>query len=265
LTETQQRTRQQLEKLVTGNHLNKSVVFALVSLLLAGCTVGGVEIEQEQASGLAGELLDGHTFGQTFTLQYDGLYRVDLYTATYARENLHPVIFRIQPSPSVPLPRSGEGSTDDLVRLELPAAQISNSGPTVITFPPLADTAGRTLYFSVESPGSVPGDAITVYRDEEDVYSGGQMYVDGQPTSGDIAFIAYTQETFTLADVWNDFYSRASQDKPFFTFYCSLLTLLLVALVVALAWPSRKPTDDQVRKASDDSPASSEPAVEVDR
>ena len=57
--------------------LNKPVFFALVSLLLAGCTVGGVEIEQEQASGLAGELLDGHTFGQTFTLQYDGLYRVD--------------------------------------------------------------------------------------------------------------------------------------------------------------------------------------------
>ena len=62
--------------------LNKLVFLALVSLSLAGCTVGGVDVEQEQASGLAGELLDGHTFGQTFTLQYDGLYRVDLYTAT---------------------------------------------------------------------------------------------------------------------------------------------------------------------------------------
>jgi hypothetical protein len=69
-------------------------------MLLSACTVGGVDVEQEQASGLAGELLDGHTLGQTFTLQYDGLYRVDLYTATYARENTHPVIFRILPSPS---------------------------------------------------------------------------------------------------------------------------------------------------------------------
>lgn len=28
----------------------------------------------------------------------------------------------------------------------------------------LAGTAGRTLVFSIESPGSVPGNAITVYR-----------------------------------------------------------------------------------------------------
>jgi hypothetical protein len=116
-----------------------------------------MDVEQEQASGLAGELLDGHSFGQTFALQYDGLYRIDLYTATYARENTHPVIFRVRAAPN---------AEEDLVRLELPAAEISNSGPTVITFPPLAGTAGKPLYLSVESPGSVPGDAITVYRHE---------------------------------------------------------------------------------------------------
>jgi hypothetical protein len=217
--------------------MKRIVVLALALSLLAGCTVGGVDVEQEQASGLAGELLDGHTFGQTFTPQYDGLYRIDLYTATYARENTHPVIFRILPSPS-----QGEGQGGGLLRLELPAAEISNSGPTVITFPPLAGTAGQTLTFSIESPGSMPGDAITVYRQEQDVYPGGQMFVDGQPIGGDIAFIAYTQETFTPADIWNDFYSRASQDKPFFRFYCSLLALLLLALVATLVWPRRRRT-----------------------
>jgi len=222
----------------------------LSALLLAGCTVGGVDVEQEQASGLAGELLDGHSFGQTFTLQYDGLYRVDLYTATYARENTHPVIFRIQPSPPTPLPKWGEGSSEGVVWLELPAAEISNSGPTVITFPPLDDTAGRTLYFSVESPGSAPGDAVTVYYQEDDVYADGQMFTDGQPSGGDIAFIAYTQETFTLADVWNDFYSRASQDKPFFTFYLSLLSLLVLALVATLVWPRRLDADRPVAQAN---------------
>lgn len=212
--------------------LNRWGVLLMVLCLSAGCTVGGVDVEQEQASGLAGELLDGQSFGQTFTLQYDGLYRIDLYTATYARENTHPVIFRVR---AFPPPNEGEG---DWVRLELPAAQISNSGPTVITFPPLAGVAGQTLYFSIESPGSVPGDAITVYRHDKDVYTGGQMVVDGQPVSGDLAFIAYTQETFSPADIWNDFYSRASQDKPFFTFYGALLALLLLALIVTLVWPS---------------------------
>ena len=229
--------------------MDRVVPLASVLLLLIGCTVSGMDVEQEQASGLADELLDGHTFGQTFIPQYDGLYRVDLYTATYARENTRPVIFRIRSSPV-----GGVGVGADLVRLELPAAQISNSGPTIITFPQLAETAGRPLYLSVESPGSIPGDAIAIYRHEEDVYPGGQMFVDGQPAGGDIAFIAYTQETFTLADVWNDFYSRASQDKPFFTFYCSLLALLLVALVVTLVWGKGKDADQrrfsQIRKIS---------------
>ena len=216
--------------------MKRSAILTLILLLLAGCTVGGIDVEQEQASGLAGELLGGHSFGQTFALQYDGLYRIDLYTATYARENSHPVLFRVRATPD-----AGE----DLVRLELPAAEISNSGPTVITFPPLAGTAGKTLYFSVESPGSVPGDAITVYRQEEDVYPDGQMYQDGQPVGGDLAFIVYTQEAFSLADIWNDFYSRASQDRPFFSFYCALLALLLVALGITLAWRPRKRTAEE--------------------
>ena len=208
------------------------IALILVVFLLAGCTFQAVEIQQEQASGLAGELLDGHSFGQTFTPEHDGLSRIDLYTATYARENTQPVIFRISSAPG----EQGEA----LLRLELPAAQISNSGPTVITFSPLPDTAGKRLYFSIESPGSSAGDAITVYREEGDVYPEGQMYVDGEATNGDLAFIAYTQESFTLGDVWDDFYSRASQDRPFFIFYYSILALLLILLVIGLIWSARK-------------------------
>ncbi len=208
------------------------IALILVVFLLAGCNFQAVEIQQEQASGLAGELLDGHLFGQTFTPEHDGLSRIDLYTATYARENTQPVIFRISSAPG----EQGEA----LLRLELPAAQISNSGPTVITFPPLPDTAGKRLYFSIESPGSRAGDAITVYREEGDIYPDGRMYVDGEATEGDLAFIAYTEESFTLGDVWDDFYSRASQDRPFFIFYCSILALLLILLVIGLAWSARK-------------------------
>jgi hypothetical protein len=218
--------------------MKRIILLLSTLLLLAGCAVGGVDVEQEQASGLAGELLDGHTFGQTFTVQSDGLHRIDLYTATYARENTHTVVLRV---------KAALDAAEDLVRLELPAAQISNSGPTVITFAPLAETAGQTLYFSVESPGSVPGDAITIYHHADNVYPDGQMFVDGQPAGGDIAFVAYTQEIFTLGDIWDDFYSRASQDRAFFVFYCSLLALLLVALALTLAWPRRKrpEADDQ--------------------
>ena len=223
-------------------YLIRAILFGLLVMLLAGCAFEAVDIQQEKGSSLAGELLDGHSFGQTFTPQHDGLSRVDLYTATYARENSQPVIFQISSAPSDDV---AAGVPQELVRVELGAAQISNSGPTVITFPPLPSTAGQTLYLSIESPGSVPGDAVTVYMEEEDVYPGGQFYMDGEASQGDIAFIAYTQESFTLADVWDDFYSRASQDRPFFIFYCSLLSILLLLLIVGLAWSVRRRGEDE--------------------
>jgi hypothetical protein len=235
----------------------KKTLLALVLVLFCGCTVSGVDIEQENAASLAGELLDGHTFGQTFKPTYNGLYRVDLYTATYARTNTHPVIFRVRVSPS---PGTNQTELPDLVRVEIPASQISNSGPTIITFPRLPDTAGLSLYFSIESPGSVPGDAITVYRNEQDVYPGGQMLVDGQPTAGDLAFIAYTEETFTIGDIWNDFYSRAGQDKSFFIFYCVLILLILLALIGVLIWFACKPTKEKLNR-SDEPPTGSSDSI----
>ena len=74
---------------MTGIHIQKAHRYlfeafslGLLVLLLAGCSFEAVDIQQEQASSLADELLDGGSFGQTFTPQHDGLSRVDLYTAT---------------------------------------------------------------------------------------------------------------------------------------------------------------------------------------
>ena len=103
-------------------------------------------IQQEKGSSLAGGLLDGNSFGQTFTpsmMVEPG--SLSLFIQPPTRKNTQPVIFRIN------LPPSGDnagGESQDLTRVELAADQISNSGPTVITFPPLPGTAGKTLYFS---------------------------------------------------------------------------------------------------------------------
>ena len=151
------------------------------------------------------------------------------------------------------------------MRLELPAATISNSGPTVITFPPLAGTAGKMLYFSVESPGSVAGDAISIYRQEQDAYPNGQMFVDGGASGGDVAFIAYTQEDRSRCLIFgHDFYARASQDKPFFTFYGSLLAVLLLTLVVTLASPASRQVADTHPAAQDEAAMTGSPAGSAD-
>lgn len=200
----------------------------LLGGLTSGCTVTHVDIEQEQANGLAGELVDGTSFGQTFSVPFDGLYRIDLYTATYARPNTKPVLFVIT---------KGMNDTQALAQVVLQPDQISNSGPTVITFNPISNVAKQPLYFSVSSPGSLPGDAITVYRNDKDVYTGGHMVVDGQTVIGDIAFIAYTQGQFSASTLWKDISIRMEQDTAFFTWYLILIATILFAIVGISLWP----------------------------
>jgi hypothetical protein len=81
------------------------------------------------------------------------------------------------------------------------------------------------------------------------------MFIDGKPTDGDIAFIAYTRETFSASEIWTDFYSRAIQDKPFFTFYCLLVGLILLVLIAVLVWrpkPPIPPPGGEVNPSQDD-------------
>jgi hypothetical protein len=62
--------------------------------------------------------------------------------------------------------------------------QIQYNFPIVISIPALALESGQYVYLELESTGS----PVWVYGREEDNYANGQLYVDGQPQNGDLAF-----------------------------------------------------------------------------
>lgn len=196
------------------------IVLLLALVSLSGCSLDRIAAQQEDATGLWDELLRGESFGQTFVSAHDNLYRVDLSTATYARVNSAPVIFHLQRSP---------GATTDILTLTLPGAAIQNERPTSFTFPPLSDSRGQSYYFYISSPDATAGDAITVYAHAGDLYPGGTAYRNGQAAPGDLAFTAFSRETFTAAGILRDFGERIVQDPFFFAGY----GLLLVAVGLA--------------------------------
>lgn len=200
----------------------------LLSLETAGCSITyqTVAVEQEQATGLAPELFDQQEYGQTFVVQQDGLSRIDLYMATYARTNTHPVLFQLYRG----VPQSNS-QAERLVELTIPPEAVSNSGPTTINFQPLPGTAGEILYFSVQSPGSVPGNAFTVYQSDKDMYPGGDRLVDRAAQPGDLAFIAYTQRGVDIQGVLADFQKRAQKSQGFFVPYCGLVLFVFLFTV----------------------------------
>jgi len=201
------------------------LIISLVLVGLSGCTLNNIAARQGEATGLWSELVGGETFGQSFVCTRDNLYRIDLGTATYARVNSAPVIFRLQ--------SSAETSTD-IVSITLPGPDIQNERPTSFVFPPLPDSRGKTFYFYIESPEAVPGDAITVYANAHDQYPDGMAYRNGQVVAGDLAFTAYSRETFTFSGLVHDFLSRAAQDALFFVCYGILILGACAAIVGSL-------------------------------
>ena len=200
-------------------------VISLILASLSGCTLNSVAARQSEATGLWDELVGGETFGQSFVCTRDNLYRIDLGTATYARVNSAPVVFRLQSSAEV---------STDIVSITLPGPEIQNECPTSFVFPPLRDSRGKTFYFYVESPEAAPGDAITVYANAHDQYPDGAAYRNGQVVAGDLAFTAYSRETFTFSGLVHDFLSRAAQDALFFAFYGILIFGACAAIVGSL-------------------------------
>ena len=196
-------------------------LFALASL--SGCALDSVAARQGEMTGLWEELTGPMTFGQSFVSTSGNLYRIDLSTATYARTNSAPVIFHLRSSPTA-------GS--DIYSTAVPGPEIQNDRPTSFLFPPLPDSRGRSYYFFIESPGSEAGNAITVYANENEQYAGGTAYRTGEAVPGDLAFTAYSRETFSFARVWGDFLAQAGSDLPF----CLCYGLLILGACTGLAW-----------------------------
>ena len=201
------------------------LVVILTLFSFPGCTLDSIAAQQERATGLWDELVGGETFGQSFVSARDNLYRIDLSTATYARTNSAPVILHLQSNPE---------ATTDIISVTLPGPEIQNERPTSILFPPLPNSQGRSLFFYIESPEGMPGEAITVYANGHDQYTDGGAYRNGQAVAGDLVFTAYSRETFAFTIVLRDFFSRAGQDVPFFVCYAILISVIAAGLLACL-------------------------------
>ena len=158
-----------------------SIVLLLSAILLGGCAEVADAV-QSRYSDPVGEIHGARTVGQTFVAHDNDLSRVDVLLATYMRKNTHPVTFRLKESPN---------AADDIATITISAARVKDNAFHQFKFAPIPDSKDKSYFFTVESPESVPGNAITIWHDPGDVYDEGAMYVNGQATGGDLAFRTY--------------------------------------------------------------------------
>lgn len=151
----------------------------------------------------AGELVAGRRVGQTFQVSQEGLYRIDVLLATYARRNSGPVLFQVSYGPGEPA----------LVTIPFDAAEVKDNTFRPFIFEPLSRPNDGVFYFSFQAPQAQPGNAITIWQTSFDSYPDGQVYVNDEPEEGDLAFVAYCRSR--PFDGWRVFVERARDGYPY--------------------------------------------------
>jgi hypothetical protein len=97
-----------------------------------------------------GEITGRRRIGQSFIARRPNLHRIDIMMGTYGRRNTRDIIFHLQAFPNAP---------EDLATVIINASLLDDNAYVQFRFPPQPDAG--PLYFFLESPDSVPGDAVT--------------------------------------------------------------------------------------------------------
>jgi len=137
-------------------------------------------LPKEFAGPPVGEIYGETKVGQSFYSYGSGLSGIKVLMANYHnRENTHNVIFHLMENPK---------STKDFRRVVVNASEILDNEYHNFEFNPIPDSKGKTYYFYIESPDSVPGNAITVLYAPDDIYGGGTRFMNSKPVKGDLFF-----------------------------------------------------------------------------
>jgi len=101
-----------------------------------------------------GELTGRKRIGQHFVARQNGLCRVDVLIGAYQRRNTRDIIFHLKESPT---------AESDLATVRLNASLLTDQGYACFWFTPQRESGGKSYYIDLESPESVPGDAVTLW------------------------------------------------------------------------------------------------------
>lgn len=125
-----------------------------------------------------GQIGGGNVVGQTFRPRHDDLSAVEVMFGNVGLDNAATIVFHLKASPL------GE----DLVRMEVAAADLEPNAYYAFRFPAIAQAKGKEFYFHLEAIEAAPGNGVTVFAQSGNPYSGGSLFQNHEAREGDLAF-----------------------------------------------------------------------------
>lgn len=187
----------------------------LVLLLSAFGVRKRVDIAQTRGDSLY-RLYGDKRVGQTFIVNEDNLNIIVLDLKNSALRNKEPIYFRLEETKTA----------TNLREIQINGRNVGDPSSIRFQFDPVSDSVGRSYYFYLESPTSTEEDAIEVYHSTQNLYSEGEMILDGQSAVGELRFVSYyypESKKAMIGETINDLTSRFLNDKSFVFFYLILL------------------------------------------
>jgi hypothetical protein len=154
-----------------------------VKFLLSTDPIYDPNAYQVKCNNHAGELIAGTEVGQTFKFSQDGLYRVDVSVATFARSNEGKIMIEL---------RQDSENGQVLVNQRVDVSTLPDNEYFTFTFPQIKNSGGKTFYIGLIGIDGEPGNAITVWLNDNDVYASGTAFSNKSPIKGDLCFRTYS-------------------------------------------------------------------------
>jgi hypothetical protein len=181
---------------------NKKLILGLLLVLAAlstGCAASIVETDnvQERLDRAAPVIAGSQTVGQTFVSHYPRLSAVELLLVVYPHngalpDNSRHLTFHLRSDPQ---------DEADIVTLTVDTSSWKHNDPYRFSFPPQADSENKVYYFFLDATEE---NRTTVWHSSFDAYGEGTMYLDGQPSEGDLHFRTYYDYNLAImaCDIW---------------------------------------------------------------
>ncbi|MGN7456714.1 hypothetical protein ACTHPH_18055 [Paenibacillus pasadenensis] len=174
---------------IMGNIGYKIGVILLLSCVLyiyiANIGVVRSYVEQPKGNMPVGEIVKGMRVEQTFWSDKSNISGFSVKLGTYARINQSTITFILQ-----------EDSGKVIYKNTVKADGLSDNAYYKVRFPPVKNSKNKEYHLILETKDASPGNAITAYSSQEDIYKGGILLIDGKKSSADLVFEIVFNDTF---------------------------------------------------------------------
>ncbi|WP_170972058.1 DUF2142 domain-containing protein [Bacillus yapensis] len=134
-------------------------------------------VNQNKSNETIGEITGDMEISQTFIAEKDNFSRIQIPFGTFNRENVGTLDIKLL-----------NDREEVLFSSTVNVQDLSDGTFTNINIPPLKDTKGKDYTLIIKSNGLEKGRSVTLWKSSEDVYSAGELLIDGDKQSGDLRF-----------------------------------------------------------------------------